>query len=776
MRLCCWRRLVLCLAMAAPYACEEPKPAVTGRMQGPSDLVFYQGCPEDNPACNLATEATPIMLMANSLGNELRVFDAKGRRFFEAENPLFPLSIPVGEYPKSLVVDGHDEFAFVANGLSADVSVVDLSRDRMVEVDTDQDSCSSYCGNCQDADTGSFSERCRAGVSRVILGVPELVQAADIVTPSVGPDGELWNRSDPLPVYVSMPASGNLARLEFQYPDPDSDQSQRMELTEMLDLGGLPAGMALTRDGKVLYLADEDSEDIIVIDTESMAVERVFVDGRSTELALTPDESVLYVIHLDESKISLVDTASRVLRPAGASWLDASDPGSASGAIQLPGIAKSITFVQGVPRRVNDETGQDFRDYTNELLRAVEEEEIKQSFPEFESHLVLSFAYVSNLDGRVYLIDAENHRLVDVNPWMGTNIVGQPVLTIGGNNVSAEELLTACMPSAVEEEGEEVEESVAALDCPYPLLVGYGTRYAVPEEIETITCSDHGTATLDADGQPFCDCEEGFVAMGMECHEEGMPELFRNYYGILLRPGVTIEEGWIFTYGGVLRGTEKSSSGRLSAWRLDDDRLGLDFLAARVEPGDSLEIMSEPLDDNDQPFIFKVAEVQTKSLVLVAKDGFDLEQLWPEAVRYRVRVNNAWTVWGLVSGAMPRIHMVPFQEEALETPAYDNGLIALTMFAPEPDPETGAARSVPRDSTWGFNIDDGFSMALYAPSIRVGASGALAAVDVDEELAEEEGEEPLVADDRVYLLYEGSNAMLEFFPDNLEPSSYILYQ
>ena len=72
---------------------------------------------------------------------------------------------------------------------------------------------------------------------------------------------------------------------------------------------------------------------------------------------------------------------------------------------------------------------------------------------------------------------------------------------------------------------------------------------------------------------------------------------------------------------------------------------------------------------------------------------------------------------------------------------------------------------------WGFNSEDGFTGASFNPSVQAGISGSLVSIDLDDDL---EAGNP--GDDRIFLLFEGSNAMMEFFPGSLDSSNYIIYQ
>jgi hypothetical protein len=381
-------------------ACNEAKPTLIGRFNGPEDLAEYKGCPQSSPSCNISTEAHHLLLIINSFENDLRVFDVESRNFFVAKDPLFTLSIPVGELPLSLAVDPLNNFAFVVNAISQDVSLVDLRGNRLVEMDTDADN--TTCA--PELEIDSPNERCQPGVigvSRAVLGAN--VRPEFIVVPRQMPSAT--GTLQTLPVYVSLietntqsgEINGQIAVLGFQYPDSTTTPSTPQKLTlqtPILDIGvagSIPSGLALTKDGSKLFVADEgkdpktgeDLKTIHVIDTSTSAITHIDVGGPSRRLALTPDEKTLYVIHSKTPDISVVDVESGTLCVScTASCVPAP---SIAGTIALQNMPRSLTFVKGLTLSVNNTTWAP------------------------QGAAVQTFAYVSNLDGNIYLVDAENH-------------------------------------------------------------------------------------------------------------------------------------------------------------------------------------------------------------------------------------------------------------------------------------------------------------------------------------------------------------------------------
>jgi hypothetical protein len=627
-------------------SCEEPKPVLTGRLSGPTDVELIKGCSQSNPQCDPATESEHLLLVANSLTNDLKIFHVEKRSFFSAPNPLFPLNIPVGRHPNNLDVDPYEEYAFVVNVLTEDVSVVGLSPDLLVELDTD--------GNQTTCDWPQGSDRCVLGVTRVTFGGNGLTEPDDIVCPQerTGEWEGPWDRQAPLPVYASLTGSGEIAVMSFNYPRPELGWDQQtMELVEVIDVRAVPenensqpAGLAVTRDGSLLFAADRGSDSILVIDLTDLTVSQIDIGGPSHRVFLTPDDSMLYVVKISGGLISLVDVESLERVRPGETIATAVDP-EASGDydIRITAVPRSIGFVQGVPMPVYDEFVVP-QEYTSELLTDDELAQKQVEDPEYTEHVVKTFAFVSDLNGNVYIIDAENHRLLDSRPFQGPTI-GPVALMIGDTQVADMTIL----------------DCVGNPDCIHPHIAEFDAVY--DGEVET---------------RPI-------------------------YHGIHVFDGVTRDDAWSIIYEGVIPGTEKSTSGRFDNFSLLDDRVGLDFVGAGVTSGDILEILSAT-ECEEVSFDFQILEVQTNELVLDPVAGLDPEACWPEALRYQVRVGGAWFVLSSRSSARERLEMIPFTDPPPQLPAYINDYIALTLFEPGVDPATGEPYPVARDTVFAWTM------------------------------------------------------------------------
>jgi len=76
--------------------------------------------------------------------------------------------------------------------------------------------------------------------------------------------------------------------------------------------GKKPHGIALSRDGSLLYVSNEGENTVAVVGTMDMRViATVAVGQRPNQIALVPDESALWVTNNGDHSVSVVDTESR---------------------------------------------------------------------------------------------------------------------------------------------------------------------------------------------------------------------------------------------------------------------------------------------------------------------------------------------------------------------------------------------------------------------------------------------------------------------------------
>ena len=777
------KRLVfvsVCIGLLAS-ACEDPKPNLSGRLRSPADMVVFKGCAQNDPGCSKSEKGHHLLLMSNAQSDDLKIFDVEKRNFFKALNPLFPFSIPVGGHPRALAVEPYGEYGLVINQLTSDVSLVNLAPNRLVEVDTDANqgtvAASLNCPENPNQTENPINDRCLSGVSRAGLGDAEQPLPVDLAIPAGPADpeqSEPWPRDQALPVWVSLLGAGQIAELHFRYPG--GGLPQRLAFQRVYDLGGMPSGLAVTRDGSILYIADEDSDSIAILDTATGDITRVVVDGPSRSVFLSPDEATLYVLRLDESRIALVDTATRQRQvPYIDPEVRAQDPEGDGLDIVIPGIPREITFVTGSTLNVADENLS------------------TTTYPLGEEYPFRDFAFVSDLNGNVYILDALRHGSIDSAPLVGPRTT-TPGLIFDGD-VQREDALWKCLDPAFDYGA-----------CPWPNIANINCSYS------TRTTADNGVVTYTWVEAAEVTGDDGKKTYLIECPLPTDDSTETIHHGIKVFPGVTRDEAWILTYEGIVPGTEESTTGRFDGWHLVDDRESVDFERSRVftgeegKPADVLVVLSpaaESAAGSGQPHEacipdgsekvrteFSVIAVGgTNQLSIAPVAGVDPGLCWPGAIRYNIRANDAWTVYGLLSGPQERVYMVPTGGAPAHPndSVYSNPYFALTMMEPDPDSE-GNPRKVPRGTIWSFSTESNFHQQMFAPSIRAGMAGAILTVDLEDgethtiEVDTDGNDETepveieIPVDERVYLLFEGSNALMEFFPGALEGSNYLLYQ
>lgn len=717
------KKMLPMLSCLMAMACTDVKPQLSGRLSRPVAMAAFKGCPQEEPGC-MADAAHHLLLVANLLSDDLRIFDMEEHRFFTSNNPLMPFRIPVGPHPTALAVDPNGEFAFVANQLGRDVSLVDLKK--MVEMDTDGNPLPSTaaksleCCSPSDESEGKCaqSDRCRAGVSRVELGGELGFEPEAVVAPPPLDPANPWDRNTPLPVYVSVPAAGKIARLEFTYPDAALAREAGLGSKEDYAFGGTPSGLVLNKSGSMLFAADESESSILWIETATGNHGRIEVGGPTRRVAIAPD-GTLYALRLDTNRIALVNASinppARI--PAGEPALPtAKNPEGDGMDIVLPGIPREITFVKGQKILVGDVPYPGIDPETQKPLPPITQ-----------------FAFVSNLNGNVYIVDAVNHHGIDFFPTSGP-LAASPGLVLPGKKA-----LTAQSP--------EIVGCIAKpAECPYPIFADIGLTF------------DNNTVK-----EPI-------------------------YNGIWVRNGITMTDKIDLKWEGVIQGAGPFPSGRFAGWDLRDSTdPSRAFLSVGVQPGDILEILSDNAnacaDNKIKEFLIEsisdvvIEETPTQVLALTPVDGVQPGVCWPEAVIYQVRAKQAWTVVGTKAGSLPRLTtMVPFEPPedpaAPRTPKYNTPTFALTMFAPAADSQ-GNPTPVARDTLWTFSLNSEYLDLAFQPYIRYQAAGALLPIDMDDGKKAEEEE---AIDDRVYLLFEGSNLLLEFYPGMIESTNYVPFE
>jgi len=86
-----------------------------------------------------------------------------------------------------------------------------------------------------------------------------------------------------------------------------------LELIETVPVGNRPRGIALSSDGRHLYICASDDDTIQVMDTESREILHHLPSGPDPELlVLSPDDTMIYVANEDDNMVTVIDIANQV--------------------------------------------------------------------------------------------------------------------------------------------------------------------------------------------------------------------------------------------------------------------------------------------------------------------------------------------------------------------------------------------------------------------------------------------------------------------------------
>ena len=201
----------------------------------------------------------------------------------------------VGDEPTGLAVNPAGNRAYVANQFDRNVDVIDIASNQTVDVlpivgdpfvmTAAPDGQSLFVSS--DVDTIY-----RIATNHTILGAvggPATVNAL-----TISPDN--------VHLYASLPDAGVVQDIAIA----------SNTLTRTFTIPGRPQGLAVSGDGKILYVASETSQFLYLVNTGIGAVsDSIGVSGGGFALALTPDGTQLYLTRSSAGKVTIVTLATR---------------------------------------------------------------------------------------------------------------------------------------------------------------------------------------------------------------------------------------------------------------------------------------------------------------------------------------------------------------------------------------------------------------------------------------------------------------------------------
>jgi YVTN family beta-propeller protein len=191
---------------------------------------------------------------------------------------------------------GASPFAYVTNGESNNISVIDTSTNRVAAtisvgsnpagVGINPNGTKVYVANSQSNDVSVIDTATNTVIATVLAGSsPKGV--------AVSPDGKK--------VYVT-----NLASNTVSIIDTTSDS-----VVSTVKTGKAPTGVAVSPDGKKVYVTNNGDRTVSIINTATKAVVSTVSVGKGPkEIAITPDGTKVYVANSESGSISVIDTAT----------------------------------------------------------------------------------------------------------------------------------------------------------------------------------------------------------------------------------------------------------------------------------------------------------------------------------------------------------------------------------------------------------------------------------------------------------------------------------
>lgn len=204
-----------------------------------------------------------------------------------------PGTIPVGGFPVALAVSPAGSDVYVVNSADASVSMLDTETGTVTAtiavgrepfgIALTPDGRLAYVANAGDdsvsvIDVNRWVVPATVGVGKTPHGV------------AVGADER---------VYVTNQSGGSLSVME------------RGTVTARIALGGAPTGVAVSPDGRRAYVADNDEDKLIVVDTGTLQViSTIGVGKHPAQIAITPDGTQAYVTNSGGGSVSVIDLQS----------------------------------------------------------------------------------------------------------------------------------------------------------------------------------------------------------------------------------------------------------------------------------------------------------------------------------------------------------------------------------------------------------------------------------------------------------------------------------
>ncbi len=217
-------------------------------------------------------------------------------------------SLSTGRQPKSLAFspDGKRLFCALLEGRGVQVIGVDS-----VSVEGLLEPPAPWAGQLGFVEMALLPGRDELWVSQMTTTTAHVFRLSDLSYLASFPTGGSW------PKVITVSADESTAFLSnWESRDVSVIDVESRALTARIPVGGVPRGMALSRDGAFLYVCLFDRGTVQKVDLSRRAVARSlsFGQGAMRHVVLHPSRDVLYVSDMLRGRILEVDAASDTLR------------------------------------------------------------------------------------------------------------------------------------------------------------------------------------------------------------------------------------------------------------------------------------------------------------------------------------------------------------------------------------------------------------------------------------------------------------------------------
>ncbi|WP_229391627.1 PKD domain-containing protein [Methanosarcina sp. DH2] len=193
-------------------------------------------------------------------------------------------------------IAGASPFAYVTNGESDNISVIDTTTDKVTATISvgsnpmgaviNPNGTKVYVVNSHSNDVSIID----TATNNVIATVPVGSSPQGV---AVSPNGKQ--------VYVTKPTSNNISVID----------TTKNTVVSTVKTGRGPTGVAVSADGKKIYVTNYGDKTVSIIDTATKAVITTVSVGKGPkEITITPDGTKVYVANSDSGSISVIDTAT----------------------------------------------------------------------------------------------------------------------------------------------------------------------------------------------------------------------------------------------------------------------------------------------------------------------------------------------------------------------------------------------------------------------------------------------------------------------------------